>query len=123
MGMPKRLLLVDDDAKNIFALTAVLKARSFQVRSCPGAREAIALLEAGEEVDALLMDMMMPEMDGYEAIPLIRSLPGRADLYILAVTAQAMLGDRERCLRAGADEYISKPIDIDRLLTLLNGAP
>lgn len=119
--MMKRLLIVDDDAKNIFALTAVLKARSFHVRSCPGAREALLLLAGGEPFDAVLMDMMMPEMDGYEAIPLIRRLAGHDKLYILAVTAQAMPGDRERCLRAGADEYISKPIDVDRLLVLLQG--
>ncbi|HRG38648.1 MAG TPA: response regulator, partial [Bacteroidia bacterium] len=69
--------------------------------------------------DAVLIDMMMPDMDGYEAIPKIRQIPGREQIPIIAVTAQAMQGDKEKCLAAGADEYISKPIDVDRLLSVL----
>ncbi len=111
----KKLLIVDDDPRNIFALTAVLKARSFKCISCSGSVEALTLLKGDEDVDAVLLDMMMPDLDGYETIPLIKAIPHR-NVPVIAVTAQAMKGDRERCLAAGADAYISKPIDIDKLL-------
>lgn len=116
----KKILIIDDDNRNIFALSAVLRARGFECLSCQSAPEAIALLRAETEADAVLIDMMMPEMDGYEAIPLIRSLPGREALTIVSVTAQAMIGDREKCLAAGADAYISKPVDVDKLMLILN---
>ncbi len=114
----KKLLIVDDDPRNIYALSAVLRARSFEIASCSSAGEALELLRGDLAFDAVLMDMMMPEMDGYEAIPLINNIPHRK-LPVIAVTAQAMKGDRERCLDAGADGYISKPIDIDKLVSLL----
>lgn len=116
----KRILIVDDDSRNIFALTATLKAKSFDCLSCQGAAEALKLLESDAQIDAVLMDMMMPDMDGYEAIPLIKQLPERKSTPVIAVTAQAMLGDREKCLAAGADNYISKPIDVDKLLQILS---
>ncbi|WP_128547106.1 response regulator [Larkinella soli] len=116
----KRVLIIDDDARNIFALKATLKARSFDCLSCGSAPEALDLLKTGEPVDAILIDMMMPEMDGYEAIPLIRQIESRKETPIISVTAQAMVGDREKCLRAGANDYISKPVDVDRLLRLLS---
>ena len=113
------MLIVDDDARNIFALKATLKAKGFDCVTCTSAGEALTILENDSSVDAVLLDMMMPEMDGYEAIPLIRNLPERKSTPIIAVTAQAMVGDREKCLEAGADDYISKPINVDRLLYLL----
>jgi CheY-like chemotaxis protein len=116
----KKILIVDDDARNIFALSAVLRARQFTCLSCTGAEDALQLLKTDETVDVVLMDMMMPDMDGYEAIPLIKAIPHRAATPVISVTAQAMVGDREKCLEAGADGYISKPIDIDKLLTLLS---
>jgi CheY-like chemotaxis protein len=116
----KKILIVDDDPRNIFALKATLRSKGFDCLSCTGAHEAISLLKTGEAVDVVLLDMMMPEMDGYEAIPLIKALPGREGLPVVSVTAQAMVGDREKCLQAGADEYISKPIDVDKLLELIN---
>lgn len=116
----KRILIVDDDARNIFALAATLRAKSFDCISCPGANEALELLKTDAIVDAILIDMMMPDMDGYEAIPLIKALDARTTTPIIAVTAQAMLGDKEKCLEAGADGYISKPIDVDKLLQLLS---
>jgi len=116
----KRILIVDDDARNIFALSATLKARSFECLSCTSAKEALELLKTNEPVDAVLIDMMMPEMDGYEAIPLIKKIPARKDTPVISVTAQAMVGDREKCLQAGADDYISKPVDVDKLLNLLS---
>lgn len=116
----KRILIIDDDARNIFAMTATLKARSFDCLSCLSAQEALEILESNEPVDAVLIDMMMPDMDGYEAIPLIKEIPARRATPVFSVTAQAMVGDREKCLRAGADGYLSKPVDVDQLLALLN---
>jgi len=118
--MKKKILIVDDDARNIFALSATLKAKSYECLSCTGAEQAIKLLQSDNAIDAVLMDMMMPDMDGYEAIPLIRKLPGGDKLPVIAVTAQAMVGDREKCLEAGADDYVSKPIDVDKLLHILS---
>lgn len=115
----KRILIIDDDARNIFALKATLQSKGFACVSCLNAPEALTILGTDEGIDAILIDMMMPEMDGYEAIPRIRNLPHRRDIPIFSVTAQAMVGDREKCLRAGATDYIAKPIDVDRLLQLL----
>lgn len=115
----KRVLIIDDDARNIFALTATLRAKSYDCVSCLHAQDALKLLQTDEKIDAILLDMMMPEMDGYEAIPRIKNITSRAQTPIFSVTAQAMVGDREKCLAAGATEYISKPIDVDRLLKLL----
>lgn len=116
----KRVLIIDDDSRNIFALSATLRARSFDCLSCTSAKEALGLLKGSEHIDVVLIDMMMPDMDGYEAIPLIKQLPQRKDIPVISVTAQAMVGDREKCLAAGADGYISKPIDVDKLLQLLS---
>ena len=118
--MKKKILIVDDDNRNIFALTATLKARAFECVSRTDAKEALELLNDTDTIDIVLMDMMMPDMDGYEAIPLIKAISHRENLPVVAVTAQAMVGDREKCLRAGADGYISKPIDVDKLLKLLS---
>ena len=117
--MKKRILIIDDDPRNIFALAATLKAKSFMVDSCESALEALTLLKSGTTFNAVLIDMMMPEMDGYEAIPLIKKIPSSSDTPIIAITAQAMPGDREKCLTAGADDYISKPVDVDHLLKIL----
>ena len=116
----KRILIIDDDARNIFALTATLRAKSFECVSCSSASDALELLRTDTIIDAILIDMMMPEMDGYEAIPLIKGMSERAKTPVYAVTAQAMVGDREKCLAAGADDYISKPINVDHLLQLLS---
>ena len=116
----KRVLIIDDDARNIFALAAVLRARSFECLSCMSAAEALQILKGTEAIDAVLIDMMMPDMDGYEAIPLIKKIPSRQSVPVISVTAQAMMGDREKCLEAGADGYIAKPVDIDKLMQLLN---
>lgn len=118
--MKKRVLIVDDDSRNIFALSAVLRSRSFECISCLSASEALKILNSNEHFDAVLLDMMMPDMDGYEALPLIKKIPSRESTLVVAVTAQAMIGDKEKCLEAGADDYISKPIDVDRLFQILN---
>lgn len=116
--MPK-VLIIDDDARNIFALVATLKARKYDCISAGSAQQGLAFLNNEKDVDIVLIDMMMPDMDGYEAIPAIRKISKRAELPIISVTAQAMMGDREKCLAAGADDYISKPIDVDKLMSVL----
>jgi CheY-like chemotaxis protein len=114
-----RILIIDDDTRNIFALKATLKVRNYDCISSSDMPEAVKMLANGTAVDMILTDMMMPDMDGYEAISRIRSIRGLEKIPIIAVTAQAMPGDREKCIDAGADDYISKPIDVDRLLHLL----
>lgn len=116
----KKVLVVDDDPKNIFALVATLKSKGFQTTSAASAEEGIALLLQDNDIGIVLLDMMMPDMDGYEAIAVIRGHEQLRNLPLVAVTAQAMKGDLEKCLEAGADAYIPKPIDVDRLLTTLN---
>lgn len=118
--MNKKILIVDDDHRNIFALSAVLKARGYQPLSASNMKDAFSLLEHEAGVGVILMDMMMPDMDGYEAIPALRSIPAYRQLPIIAVTAQAMTGDREKCLAAGADDYVSKPVDVTVLIDKLN---
>lgn len=116
----KLVLIVDDDARNIFALKAVLRSRNIPAMAVGTGAEAIRLLSAAHHsVGAVLMDIMMPDMDGYETIAAIRAMPGNRQLPLIAVTAKAMVGDREKCLEAGADNYISKPIDVDELLLQL----
>ena len=115
--MAKKILIVDDDERNIFALSASLRAKGFACATATSAQQGMTLLQGSEDIGIVLIDMMMPDMDGYEAIPLIRQL---YNLPIIAVTAQAMTDDREKCLRAGADDYISKPVDMDKLLGILN---
>lgn len=117
--MNKRLLIIDDDARNIFALTAVLRAKGFTCHSCLSAAEALTRLQSDASFDAVLIDMMMPDLDGYDAIPRIRNIDPYQDATIISVTAQAMPGDRERCLRAGATNYIAKPVDVDKLVSML----
>jgi len=114
----KTILIIDDDARNIFALKATLASRGFKCLSTQSASEGIDLLRQ-QGIKIVLMDMMMPEMDGYEALQLIRSNDAIKGIPVIAVTAQAMVGDREKCLQAGADDYISKPIDVDDLMNKL----
>lgn len=115
----KQVLIVDDDMRNIFALKAVLKSRSIPCLSAATSAEALQLLSASHNIGVVLMDIMMPDMDGYETIAALRSMPWNRTLPVIAVTAKAMVGDREKCLEAGADNYISKPIDVDELLLQL----
>ncbi|HWV67877.1 response regulator [Chitinophaga sp.] len=114
----KTVLVADDDVRNIFSLTKALEKHQMKVLSAIDGKEALEQLK-GHPVDIVLMDMMMPEMDGYDAIAAIRKQPGLRGLPVIAVTAKAMMGDREKCLQAGASDYISKPVDVDQLLSLL----
>jgi CheY-like chemotaxis protein/signal transduction histidine kinase/CHASE3 domain sensor protein len=115
----RKILLADDDMRNIFALSAVLEDAGFSIEIATNGREALEKLESTTGVELVLMDVMMPEMDGIEATRRIRQNSKWANLPIIAVTAKAMQGDREQCLAAGANDYISKPIDIDKLLSLI----
>jgi CheY-like chemotaxis protein len=115
----KKILVVDDDVRNIFALTSLLELHGMVVASCETGQEAIYRVESDSDLDMVLMDIMMPEMDGYETIRRIRGNPAHRLLPILALTAKAMKGDRERCLQAGASDYIAKPVNTEELLSLM----
>nr|MBA3477587.1 response regulator [Lautropia sp.] len=113
------VLVVDDDARNIFALTTLLENYAINVLSATNGRQAIEIIQSTPGLDAVLMDIMMPDMDGYETIREIRSSPALSDLPIVALTAKAMKGDRQKCMEAGASDYIAKPIRSGQLLSLL----
>ncbi|HEY1816038.1 MAG TPA: response regulator [Kofleriaceae bacterium] len=115
----RRVLVVDDDVRNIFALTTVLESQEMEVLSATNGRQAIELIERTPDLGVVLMDIMMPEMDGYETMREIRKSSKFRTLPILALTAKAMKGDREKCLEAGASDYIAKPVNTDQLLSLL----
>ncbi|WP_346238398.1 response regulator [Niabella insulamsoli] len=115
----KTVLIADDDVRNIFSLTKTLENYQMKVISAIDGKEALQQLKNHPGTTVILMDMMMPEMDGYETIQQIRNMPAYKKLPIIAVTAKAMTGDREKCIQAGASDYISKPVDKDQLLSLL----
>jgi len=115
----KKVLVVDDDVRNIFALSSVLERRGMSVLTAGTGREAIATLESTPDISIVLMDIMMPEMDGYETMQVIRQNPLFRRLPIVALTAKAMKGDREKCLEAGASEYLAKPVNTEQLLSTL----
>jgi CheY-like chemotaxis protein/two-component sensor histidine kinase len=115
----KKVLIVDDDARNIFALTTLLENQEMDVISTNSGRKAIEKIQSDPEIKVVLMDIMMPEMDGYQTMREIRKDPRASALPILALTAKAMKGDRDKCLAAGASDYIAKPVNTNELLTLL----
>ncbi|RED30451.1 response regulator [Paenibacillus sp. VMFN-D1] len=115
----KKILLVDDDIRNVFALSSVLENYGMEVTFAENGREAIDILTGGQPFDLVLMDMMMPEMDGYEAMRQIRQMPQFHKLPIIALTAKAMKEDRSKCIEAGASDYVKKPIQTEQLLSLM----
>ena len=115
----RTVLVVDDDARNIFALTSMLENQEMNVISTTNGRQAIELIHATPDLAIVLMDIMMPDMDGYETMREIRKSAEFRTLPILALTAKAMKGDREKCLNAGASDYIAKPVNTDQLLSLM----
>ena len=120
----RNILLVDDDSRNVFALSSYLEMLGMNIYTAENGCEAIDFLKSHHHIEIILMDMMMPEMDGYEAIEKIKKDKAISQAPIIAVTAKAMKGDREKCLQAGASEYVSKPINLkellDKLVLLLN---
>jgi CheY-like chemotaxis protein len=115
----KSVLIVDDDMRNIFALSSALQEYDFQIEIANNGHEALRKLDSNPDTDIVLMDIMMPEMDGYEAMSEIRKQNRFSKLPIIALTAKAMKNDREKCIEAGANDYISKPIEVDKLISMM----
>ena len=116
----EKVLIVDDDVRNVFALTSVLEQHGLQVLYAENGREGIEVLESNEDIVLVLMDIMMPEMDGYATTSAIRRMPQFSGLPIIALTAKAMQGDREKSIESGASDYVTKPVDTDYLLEVMN---
>jgi CheY-like chemotaxis protein len=115
----KKVLIVDDDVRNVFALTSVLEANGMEVIFAENGRDGIDVLRQNPDVDLVLMDIMMPEMDGYQTMQAVREIPEFKQLPIISLTAKAMKGDREKSIASGASDYITKPVDTDQLLSLM----
>ncbi len=115
----KKILIVDDDVRNIYALASILGNEEIEIISAENGKDAINILQKNPSLDLILMDIMMPEMDGYEAMAKIRQNEKYKNIPIIALTAKAMKGDRQKCINAGANDYLSKPVDLDKLLSLL----
>lgn len=115
----KKILVVDDDMRNVFALTTALENQKIKAVFAENGREGIEVLQKNPDIDLILMDIMMPEMDGYEAIRSIRRIPEYTNLPVIALTAKAMKNDREKCIQAGASDYISKPVNLEQLFSLI----
>jgi CheY-like chemotaxis protein len=115
----RKVLIVDDDVRNIFALASVLEANHMEVLYAENGRDGIAMLEKHPETDIVLMDIMMPEMDGYETMAAVRKQPQFQALPIIAITAKAMPGDRDKCIEAGASDYLPKPVNVEQLLLVM----
>ncbi len=116
----KKILIIDDDSRNIFALKAVLRAKKYDCLAASSAQQGFDILASDKDVAVVLMDMMMPDMDGYQAMTQMKAHPELKRVPVIAVTAQAMVGDKERCIEAGAVGYISKPVNVDELVAQLN---
>jgi CheY-like chemotaxis protein len=119
MFRDKNILIVDDDMRNVFALTKVLESSHMHVFMAPNGAKALEVLEKNNKVDLILMDIMMPVMDGYEAMSRIKKNKNLLKIPVIALTAKAMKEDREKALAAGANDYLSKPVDIQKLFNLM----
>jgi CheY-like chemotaxis protein len=115
----KKILIIDDDVRNVFALTSVLEANGMEVIFAENGKDGIDVLRENPDVDLVLMDIMMPEMDGYQTMQAVRQIPEFKQLPIISLTAKAMKGDREKSIASGASDYITKPVDTDQLLSLM----
>lgn len=114
------IIIIDDDKRNIFALKMVLKSKGFSCLSAQSFNDGLEIIQQNPQLRLIMMDMMMPEIDGYQSIALLKNDANFKILPIIAITAQAMTGDKERCIAAGADGYISKPVNIDKLMVFVN---
>ncbi|OAH58615.1 histidine kinase [Domibacillus aminovorans] len=114
-----KILVVDDDMRNVFALTTALESYQVEVIFAENGKDGIAVLQGNPDIDLVIMDIMMSEMDGFETIRVIRQLPEFQSVPIIALTAKAMKNDRKECIEAGASEYISKPVNLDRLFSII----
>ncbi len=119
MNKKDAILIIDDDDRNIFALKMVLKAKGLTCQTANSFKEALTILEE-KPIKLVLMDMMMPEVDGYQAIKELKNSAHYKNLPVIAITAQAMFGDKEKCLEAGANGYVSKPVNIDHLMVFID---
>jgi len=115
----RKVLVVDDDIRNVFALTSALETHGMEVLHAESGKEGIDLLKRSADIDVVLMDVMMPGLDGIDTMRIVRQLDGYRELPIIAVTAKAMIGDREKCIEAGATDYVAKPVNMDVLLATL----
>jgi CheY-like chemotaxis protein len=115
----RKVLIVDDDARNVFAIASLLESRKMEVLYAEDGKQSLDMLQRNPDVDVVLMDIMMPEMDGYEAMRAIRRMEHFRSLPIIALTAKAMKGDREKCVEAGASDYLAKPVTGEQVLSLL----
>ena len=115
----RKVLVVDDDVRNIFALNSLLERHGMNVITATNGHDAIQMLDDNPDLSLILTDVMMPEMDGYETMRRIREIPAFRTLPIIALTAKAMRGDREKCLQAGASDYVAKPVNTEQLLSLV----
>jgi CheY-like chemotaxis protein len=115
----KKVLVVDDDGRNVYSLLSALQLEGLKCCKASNGKEALKLMQTQADIDLVLMDVMMPEMDGFEATKAIRNLPGYKKLPIIALTAKAMTEDREKCLAYGVSDYISKPLNVQQLLSLM----
>jgi CheY-like chemotaxis protein len=113
------VLVVDDDIRNVFAMTSALETHGMRVMHAESGKESIETLKRNTDIDLVLMDIMMPGLDGLDTMRILRGLDGYRSLPIIAVTAKAMMGDREKCIEAGATDYIAKPVNVDELLATL----
>jgi CheY-like chemotaxis protein len=117
--MGRKVVVIDDDIRNIFSLTSALEEHGMELHYAESGRAGIELLQRIPDADVALVDIMMPGMDGYETIREIRTLPNFTGLPIVAVTAKAMKGDRQKCIEAGASDYVAKPVDMEQLVSVL----
>jgi two-component system cell cycle response regulator DivK len=115
----KKILIIDDDSRNIFALKAVLRAKKIECLSALSAKDGFEIIKKNNDVGVVLMDMMMPDLDGYEAIAVMKTDEVLNKIPVIAVTARAMVGDREQCIEAGAVGYVSKPVDVEELVKII----
>lgn len=120
MNIDQSILIIDDDNRNIFALKMVLKSRKYFCYTATSFLEGFEILQKNEGIKLILIDMMMPDIDGYQAISKLKESEKMKDIPVIAITAQAMSGDKEKCFEAGADGYVSKPVDIDQLMVYIN---